>query len=97
MTLEAPGDPDGSEIDMHYGFDIGAEASLSITVLGQQIGWTGPVPYFPQFDFQVKAGQAFDPWAFDGVTVDGWELTVEATRGTWRVASGTSGAASWKT
>jgi len=71
LTLEAPGDPGGGEIDMHYGFDIGAEASLSITVLGQQIGWTGPIPYFPQFDFQVEAGQAFDPWAFEGVTVDG--------------------------
>ncbi|HTJ80086.1 MAG TPA: hypothetical protein VL400_00140 [Polyangiaceae bacterium] len=77
LTLEAPGDPGGGAMNMHYGFDIGAEASVSVTVLGQTFNWTGPIPYLPQFDFQVQAGEAFDPWAFDGVTVDG--SSMEAT------------------
>ncbi len=77
LTLEAPGDPGGGALSMHYGFEIGAEAKLQITVLGQNISWTGPIPYLPQFDFQVDATDTFDPWAFDGVTVDG--STLEAT------------------
>jgi hypothetical protein len=77
LTLETPGDPGGGALWMHYGFEVGAEAKLQITVLGQNFSWTGPIPYLPQFDFQVEASDTFDPWAFDGVSVDG--STMEAT------------------
>jgi hypothetical protein len=47
---------------------------VTVTVLGQTYQWTGPIPYTPQIDFQVEADTAFDPWAFQGVSVSGSTL-----------------------
>jgi hypothetical protein len=77
MTLELPPTPGTGALGIHYGVDIGAEAMVQIEVLGQTYSWTGPIPYIPQFEFQVDATQDFDPWAWDGVTVSG--STMEAT------------------
>jgi MYXO-CTERM domain-containing protein len=51
--------------------DVGAEAKVQVSVLGQNYSWTGPVPFVPQFDWQVEASEAFDPWAFTGFAVNG--------------------------
>lgn len=77
LTLETIPTPGAGNMSIHYGVDIGAQASVSITVLGQTFNWTGDIPYVPQFDFQVEASNAFDPWAFEGVSVNG--STMEAT------------------
>lgn len=74
LTLATPGTPGTGALAIHYGVDVGAEASVTITVLGQTYNWTGDIPYVPQFDFQVDASDSFDPWAFDGVSVDGSTL-----------------------
>lgn len=74
LTLHTPGTPGAGSLGIHYGVDIGAEAHVHVTVLGQTFDWTGPIPYLPQFDYQVDANNAFDPWAFQGVTVDGSTL-----------------------
>jgi len=74
LTLAAPPEPGTGSLGIHYGLDVGAEASVTVTVLGQTYQWTGPIPYTPQIDFQVEAGTAFDPWAFQGVSVSGSTL-----------------------
>lgn len=71
LTLATPGTPGAGALSIHYGVDVGAEAALTITVLGQTYSWTGDIPFVPQFDFQVDASETFDPWAFDGFSVDG--------------------------
>jgi len=58
-------------LGIHYGAEISADARFEVEVLGQQFSWEGPIPYIPQFDFQVEQLQPFDPWAFDGFTVSG--------------------------
>jgi MYXO-CTERM domain-containing protein len=77
LTLEAVPTPGAGTLGIHYGVEVGAEAMVQIEVLGQTYTWTGPIPYIPQFDFQVESEESFDPWAFDGVTVGG--STMEAT------------------
>lgn len=71
LTLTTPGTPGAGNLGIHYGVDIGAEASVTVQVLGQTYNWTGAIPFVPQFDFQVEASNVFDPWAFDGVSVSG--------------------------
>ncbi|NUO53955.1 MAG: choice-of-anchor D domain-containing protein [Polyangiaceae bacterium] len=77
LTLEAVPKPGAGALGIHYGVDVGAEAHVEVEVLGQTYQWTGPIPYVPQIDFQVENETAFDPWAFDGVTVGG--STMQAT------------------
>ncbi len=77
LTLDAIPDPGGVELGIHYGVDIGAQAHVEVTVLGQTFDWTGDIPYVPQFDFQVEASNTFDPWGFEGISVEG--STMEAT------------------
>lgn len=71
LQLDAVPEPGLGDFGIHYGFEIGAQAHIEITVLGQTFQGTFDIPYFPQFDFQVHESTAFDPWAFDGVSVDG--------------------------
>ncbi len=71
LELEAVPTPGAGALGIHYGVEVGAEAMVQIEVLGQTYTWTGPIPYIPQFDFQVEAETPFDPWAFGGVTVGG--------------------------
>lgn len=71
LTFEVPPEPGTGSMSIHYGVDIGAEAHIEFTVLGQTFDWTGDIPYVPQFDFQVEAADTFDPWAFEGVSIDG--------------------------
>lgn len=71
LTLETPGTPGAGSLGIHYGLDVGANAHVHVTVLGQTFDWTGPIPYTPKVDFQVDAQNAFDPWAFAGTSVDG--------------------------
>lgn len=71
LQLDAVPEPGLGDFGIHYGFDIGAQAHIEITVLGQTFQGTFDIPYFPQFDFQVQESTAFDPWAFGGVSVDG--------------------------
>ena len=71
LSLAALGTAQQGHLAIHYGVDIGAEAHLDINVLGDHITWTGPIPFVPQFDFQVDAKNAFDPWAFSGTAVEG--------------------------
>lgn len=71
LSFRTPGTPGGGAFSIDYGFEIGAEAQVQITVLGQNINWSGPIPYFPQFDFQIHQDNTFDPWAFEGVTLSG--------------------------
>lgn len=75
LTLETPGTPGAGALAVHYGVNVGAKAHVQVTVLGQTFDWTGNIPYVPQFDFQVDKRNTFDPWAFQGVTVDGSTLT----------------------
>ncbi|NUP12697.1 MAG: hypothetical protein HOW73_42195 [Polyangiaceae bacterium] len=77
LTLAAIPEPGAGEMGIHYGVDVGAQAHVEITVLGQTFQWTGDIPYVPQFDFQVEASSPFDPWAFEGISIDG--STQEAT------------------
>lgn len=77
LTLEAVPTPGAGTFGFHYGLDVGAEAMIQVEILGQTFSWTGDVPYIPQIDFQVETEAAFDPWAFDGVTVGG--STMQAT------------------
>jgi hypothetical protein len=77
LTLSTPGTPGAGSLGIHYGVDIVAEASLSFSVFGQNFSWTGPIPYVPQFDYQVDASTPFDPWAFQGTSVNG--STMQAT------------------
>lgn len=71
LELETPGAPQGGSLGIHYGVDVGAEAKVQVSVLGQNYSWTGPVPFVPQFDWQVEASETFDPWAFTGFAVNG--------------------------
>lgn len=71
LALEAVPKPGAGALGIHYGVDIGGEAMVQVEVLGQTYTWTGPIPYVPQFDFQVDSQTDFDPWAFDGLTVGG--------------------------
>lgn len=71
LTYATPGEPGSGSLSFHYGVNIGAKAKVQISVLGINYSWTGDIPYFPQFDYHVAAQGAFDPWAFDGFTVDG--------------------------
>lgn len=64
LFLETPGNPLGSTLAYHYGAELGAQAAVHISVLGQQFDWVGDLPYIPQFDFQVDAKDQFDAWAF---------------------------------
>jgi MYXO-CTERM domain-containing protein len=77
LTLATPATPGAGALSIHYGVDVGAEAAVTVTVLGQTYSWMGDIPFVPQFDFQVDASSPFDPWAFDGVSVDG--TTMEQT------------------
>lgn len=77
LTLDAVPEPGAGELGIHYGVDIGAQAHVEVTVLGQTFDWTGDIPYVPQFDFQVEASNTFDPWGFEGISVEG--STMEAT------------------
>jgi MYXO-CTERM domain-containing protein len=77
LELATPATPGAGSLSVHYGVDIGAEAAVTVTVLGQTYSWMGDIPFVPQFDFQVDASSPFDPWAFDGVSVDG--TTMEQT------------------
>lgn len=77
LTVAAYPQPGAGYMGIHYGVEIGAEAMVSVTVLGQTYTWQGDIPGVPQFDFQVEEAGTFDPWAFDGVSIDG--STMEAT------------------
>jgi hypothetical protein len=77
LALATPATPGAGGLSIHYGVDIGAEAAVTVTVLGQTYSWMGDIPFVPQFDFQVDANTPFDPWAFQGVSVDG--TTMEQT------------------
>lgn len=71
VAYATPGTPGAGHLGFHYGVSIGAQAKVQITVLGQTYSWQGDIPYIPQFDYQVNAGDDFDPWAFQGFTVGG--------------------------
>jgi MYXO-CTERM domain-containing protein len=77
LMLETPGTPGTGSLGIHYGVDVEADAKVTISIFGASYSWTGPIPYLPQFDYQVDASSPFDPWAFDGVSVDG--STMQAT------------------
>jgi hypothetical protein len=71
MTLETPGKPNGGFFEFHYGAEFSAQGKIDIDVAGQHITWTGDLPYVPQFDFEVKDSERFDPWAFEpGIDLD---------------------------
>ncbi|MBI4954731.1 MAG: hypothetical protein HY908_22105 [Myxococcales bacterium] len=77
LTLRAPGKREGGAIGYHYGLEVGAQASVTITVLGQSFNWTGDIPYIPQIDFQVEGAQIFDAWGWSpGGTVASQTQTV---------------------
>lgn len=65
IVLETPGKVDGGWLAIQYGAEVVAEAKISISVLGQSVNFTGPIPYIPQFDFVVDDDVVFDSWAFD--------------------------------
>lgn len=72
LILKTPGDPGGGNVGFHYGVEIGAQGKVEIEVAGQKYSWTGDIPYFPQFDFQVEADTSFDAWGFPpGATASG--------------------------
>lgn len=72
LVLKTPGDPGGGNVGFHYGVDVGAQGKIEVDVAGQKYSWTGDIPYFPQFDFQVEADQPFDAWGFPpGMSVSG--------------------------
>jgi len=72
MTLEAPGNKDGGDFGFHYGADFGAQGKVTITIAGKEYGWTGDIPYIPQFDLQVKDHKVFDAWGYaPGVKLSG--------------------------
>jgi hypothetical protein len=72
LTLRTPGKKEGGELSFHYGVEIGAEAMISISVAGQNFNWTGDIPYFPQFDFQVESADTFDAWGWKpGAQIEG--------------------------
>ncbi len=77
LVLRTPGQADGGLLAFHYGAELSAEAKIQITVAGQNYDWTGPVPYIPQFDFQVDGQKAFDTWAFEpGTTLSSKTMPV---------------------
>lgn len=71
VAYATPGTPGAGNLAFHYGVSIGAQAKVQITVLGQTYSWMGDIPYIPQFDYQVNASDDFDPWAFQGFSVEG--------------------------
>ncbi len=72
MTLRMPGDAEGGLLSFHYGVELGAQASVNITIAGQTYTWVGDIPYVPQFDFQVQAEETFDAWGFKpGASIEG--------------------------
>ncbi len=64
LGLATPGNPLGGMLSFHYGAELGAQAAVHVSVLGQNFDWVGDIPYVPQFDFQVDAKDKFDAWAF---------------------------------
>jgi MYXO-CTERM domain-containing protein len=64
LTLTTPGRENGGTIAYHYGVEVAAQASVTISALGQSFSWTGDIPYVPQVDFQVDAAQQFKSWGF---------------------------------
>lgn len=72
LGLRTPGDPGGGNVGFHYGVDVGAQGKIEVEIAGQKYTWTGDIPYFPQFDFQVEASAPFDAWGFPpGMSVSG--------------------------
>jgi hypothetical protein len=72
IVLSAPGKVEGGFFSIKYGAEVVAEARIQISVAGQTIDWTGPIPFVPQFDFVVEDQAPFESWAFDpGVTLSG--------------------------
>lgn len=71
LSFRTPATPGAGAFSIDYGFEVGAEAMVDIEVFGQNFTWTGDIPYFPQFDFQIHQDSTFDPWAFEGVTLSG--------------------------
>ncbi len=64
LGLATPGRPGGGKLMYNYGAELGAQAAVHISVLGQQFDWVGDLPYIPQFDFKLQASEEFDAWAF---------------------------------
>ena len=72
LFLSTPGAPNGGMLAFHYGAELGAQAAVHVSVLGQKFDWVGDIPYVPQFDFQVYGKGQFDAWAFPpGVALSG--------------------------
>lgn len=70
IVLETPGQRGGGWFAIQYGAEVVAEAQISISVLGQSVNFTGPIPYVPQFDFVVDDDAEFTSWAFEpGITL----------------------------
>jgi MYXO-CTERM domain-containing protein len=64
-------------IDFDYGLEVGAKAKLDVSVLGQDFGWEGDIPYLPNVDFHVKGQKGFEPWAWaPGATATGFTSKV---------------------
>ncbi|WP_437781403.1 choice-of-anchor D domain-containing protein [Sorangium sp. So ce1097] len=70
LSLTAPGDQGGGVFACDYGLDVSAQGRINVSVLGQDIDWTGDIPYVPQIDFQVHTREAFDAWGWaPGITL----------------------------
>ncbi|WP_437734743.1 choice-of-anchor D domain-containing protein [Sorangium sp. So ce1335] len=81
LSLTAPGDDGGSSFTCDYGLDVSAQGRINVSVLGQDVDWTGDIPYIPQVDFQVHTRDTFDGW--------GWEpgITLASSTDVQRLAS----------
>jgi MYXO-CTERM domain-containing protein len=71
LTIQAFGKPeDGGILGFHYGAEFEAQGRIDISVLGQDITWTGDIPYVPEFDLELQDAKTFGAWAFDpGVSI----------------------------
>lgn len=64
LTLETPGDAEGSTLAYHYGTDFKAQGMVHITIAGKTYSWAGNIPFVPQVDMQVKGALPFDAWGY---------------------------------
>jgi MYXO-CTERM domain-containing protein len=71
MTLRADGTPGTGLLETDYGIVLDARVRLHLDVSGTMYDWEGSVPYVPMIDFRAMASTAFDPWAWEPVSVRG--------------------------
>jgi hypothetical protein len=64
LTLEAPGNTGGAQLDYHYGTEFKAQGMVHVTIAGKTYSWTGDIPYVPRVDMQLEGAHPFDAWGY---------------------------------